>query len=371
MRPEHHGRGGDAAGRQPAAEVADAVGGRREEREQGSHPGCLPDRALLEHVLVFADRGGSSGRLRHAAADPVAEHDLRAAVGARRRRRRARAGRPGLRGRRLRLRGRVRPRRHPRRPGRGDEHHLVGHRRHALVPGGGHRAGAAAQPRVRAPVPAPAGGGQGVGHPRPALGRPGDPRRRHRARGGRVRGARRAVRRPRAAARRGHRRGAGRARRRVRRRTTASAGSSTASASARARCSRRVPIWVGGSSKPAMRRAAERGDGWLPQGPPEGGMAAGIDFVRAHRAATRGDEPIVLGALSGPLYVGDPRWDTPRCVRGLGREDRRLPAHLRRARGRPDPGRLRQPVGRGAVRPDRRLRRRRRPARERARRLPD
>ncbi|MET0903114.1 MAG: LLM class F420-dependent oxidoreductase [Acidimicrobiales bacterium] len=77
-----------------------------------------------------------------------------------------------------------------------------------------------------------------------------------------------------------------------------------------------VPIWVGGSSRPAMRRAAERGDGWLPQGPPEGGMAAGIDYVRTHRAATRGDEPIVLGALSGPLYVGDPLWDTPRCVRG-------------------------------------------------------
>ena len=35
-------------------------------------------------------------------------------------------------------------------------------------------------------------------------------------------------------------------------------------------------------------------------------MAAGIDFVRAHRAATRGDDPIVLGALSGPLYIGRP-----------------------------------------------------------------
>lgn len=77
-----------------------------------------------------------------------------------------------------------------------------------------------------------------------------------------------------------------------------------------------VPIWVGGSSKPAMRRAAERGDGWLPQGPPEGGMEAGIAFVREHRAATRGDDPIVLGALSGPLHVGEPDWDTGRCVRG-------------------------------------------------------
>jgi probable F420-dependent oxidoreductase len=77
-----------------------------------------------------------------------------------------------------------------------------------------------------------------------------------------------------------------------------------------------LPIWVGGSSKPAMRRAAERGDGWLPQGPPAGGMAEGIAFIRAHRAATRGDAPIVIGALSGPLYVGEPTWDTPRCVRG-------------------------------------------------------
>jgi probable F420-dependent oxidoreductase len=76
-----------------------------------------------------------------------------------------------------------------------------------------------------------------------------------------------------------------------------------------------IPIWVGGSSKAAMRRAAERGDGWLPQGPPKEGMAAGIEFVRAHRAATRGDDPIVLGALSGPLYIGEPSWDA-RCVKG-------------------------------------------------------
>jgi probable F420-dependent oxidoreductase len=78
----------------------------------------------------------------------------------------------------------------------------------------------------------------------------------------------------------------------------------------------RLPIWVGGSSKPAMRRAAERGDGWLPQGPPEGGMEAGIAFVREHRALTRGDEPIVLGSLSGQLYVGEPTWDVGRCVHG-------------------------------------------------------
>jgi probable F420-dependent oxidoreductase len=77
-----------------------------------------------------------------------------------------------------------------------------------------------------------------------------------------------------------------------------------------------LPIWVGGSSIPAMRRAAERGDGWLPQGPPEGGMAAGIEFVRATREAAGRTGPFTIGALSGPLYLGDPPPELGRCVRG-------------------------------------------------------
>jgi probable F420-dependent oxidoreductase len=79
----------------------------------------------------------------------------------------------------------------------------------------------------------------------------------------------------------------------------------------------RVPIWVGGSSPAALRRAAERGDGWLPQGPPEGGMSAGIARLREMRAGSgRAGEPFTVGALSGPLYVGDPRWDVGRAVHG-------------------------------------------------------
>jgi len=79
----------------------------------------------------------------------------------------------------------------------------------------------------------------------------------------------------------------------------------------------RVPIWVGGSSPAALRRAAERGDGWLPQGPPEGGMSAGIARLREMRARSgRAGEPFTVGALSGPLYVGDPRWDVGRAVHG-------------------------------------------------------
>ena len=74
------------------------------------------------------------------------------------------------------------------------------------------------------------------------------------------------------------------------------------------------PIWVGGSSKPALRRAAERGDGWLPQGPVTPEI---VDFIRTHRRNVRGDEPIDIGALAGEVYVGTPAWDTGRaCLSG-------------------------------------------------------
>jgi probable F420-dependent oxidoreductase len=72
---------------------------------------------------------------------------------------------------------------------------------------------------------------------------------------------------------------------------------------------RPLPIWVGGSSKPALRRAAERGDGWLPQGTPRGDMPDQIAYLLEHRKRTRGDEPIDLGAITEVLYVGDPAWD--------------------------------------------------------------
>jgi len=78
-----------------------------------------------------------------------------------------------------------------------------------------------------------------------------------------------------------------------------------------------IPIWVGGSTPAAIRRAAERGDGWLPQGPPPDGMAGGIARLRALReAAGRADDPFVVGALSGPMYVGSPSWEVGRAVVG-------------------------------------------------------
>jgi probable F420-dependent oxidoreductase len=73
------------------------------------------------------------------------------------------------------------------------------------------------------------------------------------------------------------------------------------------------PIWVGGSSRAAIRRAVERGDGWLPQGPVDAELVASI---REQRKAARGDEPIDVGALVGAVYVGDPGWDVGRCLSG-------------------------------------------------------
>jgi probable F420-dependent oxidoreductase len=72
-----------------------------------------------------------------------------------------------------------------------------------------------------------------------------------------------------------------------------------------------TPIWVGGSSDAALRRAATLGDGWLPQGPPKMGMRAAVEFLRTERAEAFGaDEPFDIGIQSEPIYVGTPTWDS-------------------------------------------------------------
>jgi probable F420-dependent oxidoreductase len=90
-----------------------------------------------------------------------------------------------------------------------------------------------------------------------------------------------------------------------------------------------VPIWVGGSSPAALRRAAGRGDGWLPQGPPADGMAAGIARIRERREQLGRTGPFTVGALSGPLHVGEPTWDVGRCTSG---PPEKLAAYLRSLR---------------------------------------
>ncbi|MFE7109164.1 LLM class F420-dependent oxidoreductase [Streptomyces sp. NPDC057575] len=70
----------------------------------------------------------------------------------------------------------------------------------------------------------------------------------------------------------------------------------------------RVPVWVGGSSPAAVRRAAVRGDGWLPQGDPREKLPAQIARLKELREAAGVVAPIVIGAITEPLYVGEPDW---------------------------------------------------------------
>ncbi|MFE9443116.1 LLM class F420-dependent oxidoreductase [Streptomyces sp. NPDC006602] len=73
-----------------------------------------------------------------------------------------------------------------------------------------------------------------------------------------------------------------------------------------------VPLWVGGSSPAAVRRAALKGDGWLPQGDPRDRLPAQISGLKRLRAEAGIEEPLTIGAITEPLYVGEPGWDVGR-----------------------------------------------------------
>ncbi|MFH8990803.1 LLM class F420-dependent oxidoreductase [Streptomyces sp. NPDC017940] len=74
----------------------------------------------------------------------------------------------------------------------------------------------------------------------------------------------------------------------------------------------RVPVWVGGSSPAAVRRAAVRGDGWLPQGDPRDRLSEQIATLRRLRAEAGVESPLTIGAITEPLYVGEPSWPVGR-----------------------------------------------------------
>ncbi|MFF8608978.1 LLM class F420-dependent oxidoreductase [Streptomyces sp. NPDC015346] len=74
----------------------------------------------------------------------------------------------------------------------------------------------------------------------------------------------------------------------------------------------RVPVWVGGSSPAAVRRAALKGDGWLPQGDPRDRLPAQIARLHRIRAEAGIARPLTVGAIAEALYVGEADWDVGR-----------------------------------------------------------
>lgn len=72
------------------------------------------------------------------------------------------------------------------------------------------------------------------------------------------------------------------------------------------------PVWVGGSSPAALRRAGQRGDGWIPQGTARADMPEQIAQILEHREREGKNGPIDLGAMAEPIYMGQPDWDIGR-----------------------------------------------------------
>jgi probable F420-dependent oxidoreductase len=76
-----------------------------------------------------------------------------------------------------------------------------------------------------------------------------------------------------------------------------------------------LPIWVGGSSAVAVRRAARLGDGWLPQGIRPRDLPGVVERIRRLRAEAGRPERFDVGANVG-CFVGTPTWDVGRTYIG-------------------------------------------------------
>jgi probable F420-dependent oxidoreductase len=72
---------------------------------------------------------------------------------------------------------------------------------------------------------------------------------------------------------------------------------------------RRIPVWIGGTSEAALRRAGTIGDGWLPQRAPDDEARRMVERVREHaRAAGRATDEIGFEARLTSAQVPRPGW---------------------------------------------------------------
>ena len=267
-------------------------------------------------------------------------------VGGRRRPRGPRGDRPHRRPGRLRLHRELRPRGHSAAARRRHEHGLVRPRGHPLLPRRASPSASGCMSHVAVVgLRHPLRHRQAVRHPRPAQRRAADPRGRGRARTGGVRGARRRLRAARARARRDHRRAQGRARpggvSRTPRRALRLRGPRPAAA---ARAGPTCPSGWAAPRPPPSAGPRSRGDGWLPQGDPRDQLPAQIARLRRLREEAGVAEPIIVGAIAEPLYVGEPDWSVGRrTLTGKPRGPRRVAARVRGDGRAPDPGAVPQP----------------------------
>jgi probable F420-dependent oxidoreductase len=68
----------------------------------------------------------------------------------------------------------------------------------------------------------------------------------------------------------------------------------------------RIPIWIGGTAEPVLRRVARIGDGWLPQQPPNAEAAAVLQRIRAY-AEEAGRSPDDIGVEARLSLGSEPR----------------------------------------------------------------
>ena len=71
------------------------------------------------------------------------------------------------------------------------------------------------------------------------------------------------------------------------------------------------PIWIGGSGKPALRRVARVGDGWIPQATPPDRLPDDIAYILRERDEVRPGAVPEVGYHAG-VYMGEPTWDVPK-----------------------------------------------------------